>query len=224
MFTSLLQIANFIKARKIKKDKITNVTELQGFGKAAQCFISSIYKVGCNLLPINKYNNSFRNTVMNKFTSKSLKINLGSTSGKPKGKVAEIIKLPPPIPTCLPKKVLEKSKFFGKDKNSMTKANTDSRKSYAQITNPKVSDILKLKKNYPNLLAKKIENIHKIINNIDRIKPQMKITTKGPSCKQVIILMNKANVDNILVSSSIHITNINRAFKNIKSKVMIDYI
>jgi len=33
------------------------------------------------------------------------------------------------------------------------------KQSYAQVTGPSISDILKLKKNYSNLLAKKIENI-----------------------------------------------------------------
>jgi len=36
--------------------------------------------------------------------------------------------------------------------------------------------------------------------------------------------MSKDNIDKIMVLSSIHITNINRAFKNIKLKVMVDYI
>ena len=35
IFTSLLCMINFIKARKIEKDKAINVTELQGFGEAA---------------------------------------------------------------------------------------------------------------------------------------------------------------------------------------------
>ena len=130
---------------------------------------------------------------MNKFTPKSPKINLGLTSGKLKSKVAEIIKLPPSISMHLSKEVLEKSNFFDKGKNSMTKTNTNSRKSYAQATNPKVSNILKLKKNYLNLLAKKIKNIHKIINDIDKTKPWIKMTTKGLFYKQIIIPMSKAN-------------------------------
>ena len=33
------------------------------------------------------------------------------------------------------------------------------KQSYAQVADPSISDILKLKENYPNLPAKKIENI-----------------------------------------------------------------
>jgi len=36
--------------------------------------------------------------------------------------------------------------------------------------------------------------------------------------------MSKANVDNIMVFSANHITNINKMLKTVKSKVMIDYI
>ena len=36
--------------------------------------------------------------------------------------------------------------------------------------------------------------------------------------------MSKTNVDNIIASVTDHITNINRMLKNIKSKVMVDYI
>jgi len=39
------------------------------------------------------------------------------------------------------------------------------------------------------------------------------MTTKGPSRKQVIVPINKVNVDNILASANKHVTNINRALK-----------
>jgi len=54
----------------------------------------------------------------------------------------------------------------------------NTKQSYTQVANLKISDILKLKKDYPNLLAKKIENIHRIINDIDKTKLCIKMTTK----------------------------------------------
>jgi len=84
---------------------------------------------------------------VSKFTPKFPKIKVELTSGNSKGKVAEIIKLSPLIPAYPPKKVLEKSKIFGKGKRYTTVTNTNSRKFYAQITGSKVSDILKLKNN-----------------------------------------------------------------------------
>jgi len=104
-----------------------------------------------------------------------------SNSNKSKNKAAEIVKLSPPIPAYLSKEVLEKSKFFSKEKKPITMAKMNTRQSYTQVTNPKVTDILKLKEDYPNLLAKKIENIYKIINNADKSKPYIKMTTKGLS-------------------------------------------
>jgi len=44
MFTSLLQMANFIKAKKVEYCKISDVTELQKFDKATCNFIFAIYE------------------------------------------------------------------------------------------------------------------------------------------------------------------------------------
>jgi len=77
----------------------------------------------------------------------------------------EIVKLPTPIPACQSKEVLEKSKFFSKEKKKVIVNKTPQNKLYAQAAGLSVLEILQLKKNYSNLLAKKIENIQKIINN-----------------------------------------------------------
>ena len=73
--------------------------------------------------------------------------------------MAEIIKFSSPIPTCLSKEILKKSNFFGKEKKKVIVNKALQNKSYAQMASPNVLEILKLKENYPNLLAKKIENI-----------------------------------------------------------------
>ena len=103
---------------KALKSKVSNIPKLKGFSKAAWSFLSSIYKFGWNLLYVDGDNNSFRNRVSNKFTSKVLKSNTLSNSSKSKDKVAKIVRLSLPIPACPPKEVLEKSKFFGKRKKS----------------------------------------------------------------------------------------------------------
>ena len=61
----------------------------------------------------------------------------------------------------------------------MVTVKTSTKQSYTQVTNLKITNILKLKENYPNLLAKKIENIYKIINDADRPKLCIKMTIKG---------------------------------------------
>jgi len=100
-----------------------------------------------------------------------LKSTIDRSSKDLKGKEVEITKIPSSIPVYLPKKVLEKSKFFSKDNKSKKTVNTNVRKSYAQATSSNISDILKLKKNVPNILAKKIKKIYKIINNKNKVKP-----------------------------------------------------
>ena len=48
--------------------------------------------------------------------------------------------------------------------------------------------------------------------------------TKEPSRKQVIIPMNTENRNCVIKDSSAHISNINRALKNIKSEIVADFI
>ena len=104
----------------------------------------------------------------------------------------------------------------------MAKINT--RQSYAQVTNPKVTNILKLKEDYSNLPAKKIKNIHRIINNTDKYKPHIKITIKSLLWKQIIVPIDKDNITKFMALSSIHIVNLHRFLKNIKSNIIADYI
>lgn len=63
-----------------------------------------------------------------------------------------------------------------------------------------------------------------MIKGDQKPKPHINMTTKGPSRKQVIILMNNTNKKNFIEESSVHITNMNRTLKNIKMKVMVYFI
>ena len=83
-------------------------------------------------------------------------------------------------------------------------------------------DILKLKENYLSLPIKKIKDLYRIINNMSKTKPHIKIIIKGPLWKQII--MSKANINNIITLLGDCVSNINRVLKNIKSKVIVDYI
>jgi len=82
----------------------------------------------------------------------------------------------------------------------------------------------KIKEAFSNLQNKKIENIQKIISGESKPKLKLNMTTKGPSRKQVIVPMNLDNANKFMKDLSTHITNINRALKNIKSDVMVDFI
>ena len=50
------------------------------------------------------------------------------------------------------------------------------------------------------------------------------MTTKGPLCKQVIVSMSNVNKKNFMNKSGTHVSNLNRALKNIKSDIMVDFI
>ena len=187
---------------RIKSGSINDISQLKGFGKAVWNFISSIYESSWNIINTDNNNYSFRNKVTNEFTFKVPKIKILSNFRSSKDKAVEIIKLPPPIPAHPSKEVLKKSKFFSKEKEPMTMNKAPQKKSYAQVIGPSVSEILKLRENYPNLLTKKIENIQKIINNSGKSKPYIKMTTRGPSHKQIIVLMNKENTNKFMASFS----------------------
>ena len=85
-------------------------------------------------------------------------------------------------------------------------------------------EVLKIKKMFLNLQANKIENIQKIIKDNSKPKPRINITTKRPLRKHVIVPMNNNNKTKFMKKSSTHITNINRALKNIKLEVMANFI
>ena len=44
---------------------------------------------------------------------------------------------------------------------------------YAQVLSRSIKEILKLKNNFPNLLFKKIEDIHRTINDTGKTKPHI---------------------------------------------------
>ena len=48
--------------------------------------------------------------------------------------------------------------------------------------------------------------------------------TKGPSRKQVIVLISSNNNNIFMKNLAIHITNINKQLRNTKSKILVDYI
>ena len=80
---------------------------------------------------------------------------------------------------------------------------------YMQALTKNVKDILKLKENFPYLLLKKIKDIYKMINNTDKPKPHINITTKGLLCKHIIISMSNENITKFIASSGEYVTNIN---------------
>lgn len=98
--------------------------------------------------------------------------------------------------------------------------------SYIQTSKPisNTEEVLKIKKTFPSLKAKRINNIQKIIKSNGKPKPHINMTMKGLSRKQVIIPMNDDSKKNFIEKSSSHVTNINSTLKNIKLDVMVDFV
>lgn len=96
---------------------------------------------------------------------------------------------------------------------------------YIQVFKNNVKEFLKIKNAFPKLSVEKIPEIYNIINKFSKKdKPSLNITIKGPSKKQVIIPMGINNTKSIIIQSNVHITNINRLLKNIKSKILVNFI
>ena len=85
-------------------------------------------------------------------------------------------------------------------------------------------ETLKIKEAFSKLQNKKIENIQKIISSENKTKPKLNMIIKRPSRKQVIVSMNPENIRNFIKELSTHVTNINKALKNIKSDIMADFV
>jgi len=99
-------------------------------------------------------------------------------------------------------------------------------KSYMQAskTSTSTSDVLKIKETFLALNTKKIDQVNNIVNGQNKPKPRIKMTTKGPSRKQIIISMSSDNISTFMKNSSLNVANINRELQNAKTDVLVDYI
>jgi len=110
--------------------------------------------------------------------------------------------------------------------NKAQTSNDKPSKSYTQASKPSVntSEVLKIKETFPSLNAKKINQVNNIVNGQSKPKPCIKMTTKGPSRKQIIIPMSSDNVSSFMKNSSSNVANINRQLRNAKTDVLVDYV
>ena len=195
---------------------------LKGVRKEVWNFISAIYNVGWDVLIADSNSISFKNKVIAKFTPKINSNTLKSNNGKNIDKLASINRLPLLIPAKLPKEINKITKYFKKNDQAKEKM-----KSYAQAITSLINntrEVLKIKETFPNLQANKFENIQRIIKEDGKPKPKLNITTKRPLRKQIIVLMNNDNRTKFVANLSAHISNINRALKNIKSDIKADFV
>ena len=78
---------------------------------------------------------------------------------------------------------------------------------------------------FPKLQNQKIDQIQKIINSSEsKPKPRINITTKGFSCKQIIVFMSNKIARRYIKDASTYIISINCVLKIIKLNIMADFI
>jgi len=191
-------------------------------GKAIWEFISVVYNSHWDALYADNNNMTFRNKVKSKFSSKARNIQTPLNKGQDVVKPTFVSAIPPPILAKSPKEVKEiekptMNKLYAQALLSKPKSNA--------MSSNIAMNILKIKKAFPNLSNRKIDTIQKIINSSnDKPKPRLNMTTKSPSHKQVIVPMNNDLGKRFIKDLATHVTNINRALKNIKSNICTDFI
>ena len=214
---------NYILNKRIEKGKVNDFKDLKDVSKEAWNFISAIYDAGQDALIANSNSISFKNKVTAKFIPKITFPNaLKNNNVKDGNKKASINKLSPLILAKMPKEINEIAKFF--KKSGQLKEKT---KAYAQASNSLINntrEVLKIKEKFPNLQTNKIENIQKIIKEDGKLRPKINMTMKEPLRKQITVHQNNDNSSKFLSESSAHISNINRALKNIKLNIKADFI
>ena len=97
------------------------------------------------------------------------------------------------------------------------------KKSYTQASKINVEDIINIKDMFLMLSPKKIVKVNNIIKS-NIVKPKIKMTTKEPLRKQVIVSMSQDNAKFIRTNVSFHINNINRHLKDANSKILANFI
>ena len=87
-----------------------------------------------------------------------------------------------------------------------------------------IEDIIHIKDAFPSLPTKKITEVSDILNKSELIKPYMKITTKKPSRKQVIMFISRNNANAIICNTSTFIFNTNKSLQELNSNTFANYI
>ena len=225
-------LAKYIRNKQINNGKVNDPRDFDGMGDAIWNFLSSIYEAKWDMLYTDQKSNTLRAKVSSKFTPRMIPPNNGNKKNILKSVPVTINKVPPPppLPTKSKKEINTISKYFNPKKstvnNSVHSTNINSSKSYAQAlkTSANTSEVLKIKEMFPSLNAQKIDQVNNIINGSTNPKPCIRMTTKGPSRKQVIIPMGSDNVISFMKNLSLHIANLNRTLCNSKLEVLVDYI
>ena len=226
---SLNFMARYISNKKVNSNKTNNLPDLNGIGDSIWNFISAVYKANWDSLYTDNKTKSLREKIASKFSPRIIPTAIKNNKEQPKFVPVTIDKVSPlpPLLVKSKKEVNAISKYFQSKKpsaeNKNQVGNNNPVRSYAQATKTSAK-VLKIKEAFPALDAKKINQVNSIVKGNPKPKPRIQMTTKGSSRKQVIIPMSKENNSTFMKNSSLHVANINRQLRNVKSEVFVDYI
>ena len=229
---SLNFLAKYIQGKQVNGNKVNDLGDFDGMGDAIWNFISAVYASHWDILHTDQKTNTLRTKISSKFTTCIPPPTGNPKKDAPKSSPVTINKAPPfpPLPAKSKKEINVISKYFqAKNPSGNNAKNPPSKstpKSYTQAANNLVntSDVLKIKEAFPSLNASKIDQVNSIVNGQSKPKPRIKMTTKGPSRKQIIIPMSSDNISSFMKNASSNVANLNRELRNAKSDVLVDYI
>ena len=224
MTWSLNFMARYISNKQVDSLKSNDLEDFNSISKAIWNFISLVDQANLDSLYADKQSNSLRRKIAAKFTPR-----IQPTTSKNNKKINKpspviIEKIPPLIPTKSQKKVNVISKFLKSNKLANTTKQLPRSYTQASKQNINIFKVIKIKKMFLSIGAKKIDQINNIIKDTSKPKLCIQITMKGPLRKHIIIPMSNDNNMKFMKNSSMHVTNINRVLRNAKSEVLVDFI
>ena len=161
---------------------------------------------------------------MAKFTLKIQPIHGKNVKEVNKPSLVNIKRIPLPIPAKSQKEVNIILKYFKSNKLAINTKQLLKLYIQALKQNISMSEVIKIKEAFPSISTKKIDQINNIVKDTSKTKSHIQITIKRPLRKQVIIPMSSDNNAKFMKNSSIHVTNINKALRNMKLEILVDFI
>jgi len=223
---SLNFMARYISNKKVNLSKANDLSDFDNIGNSIWNFFSLVYQANWDSFYTDNKATTLRAKISSKFTSRiapnTSKSNKDMTKYIPV--TIEKVSPPPPLLAKSKKEVNVISKYFQNNKPSVEPKKLAM--TYAQTSKPTANTfkVLKIKETFPALNAKKIDQISNTVKGNLKPKPRIQMTIKGPSRKQVIILISSENNSNFMKNSATHVVNINRLLRNANSEILVDYI
>jgi len=205
-------IAKYISNKQVNSGKANEFNNFDGMGNAIWNFISLVYKAKWDSLTTDNKSTTLRMKISSKFTPRVTPNTNKNNKEVTKSVSISIKKAPPPPP--LPAKSKNEfnsiSKYFQGSKSMMEPKKPT--KSYAQALkqSASTSKVLKIKKSFPALNEKQIDQVNNIVKGNQKPKPCIQMTMKRPSRKQIIVPMSNNNNNTFIKNSAAHVSSINR--------------